>query len=123
MAFQKGNRLGPGGKKGNKGGRPTKIQQEIKQVAAEIARQFIDDHVQDFLESYLALGKGTVIERLDKKGKKVRLIMLDPATVRHAIDKFVPPIEKREHSGEVGVRPWMADVDPRLLKKKKKLLE
>ena len=30
-----------------------------------------------------------------------------------------PPIEKHEHSGEVGVRPLIVDVDPQLLQKKK----
>ena len=49
----------------------------------------------------------------------MKLVMLDPATVRHAIDKFIPPIEKVQHSGEIGVRPWIADVDPQLEKKKK----
>jgi hypothetical protein len=49
----------------------------------------------------------------------VKLVLLDPATVRHAIDKFIPPIEKVQHSGEIGVKAWVVDVDPRLEKKKK----
>ena len=118
MPFKKGNKLGRHGRQNPPGGRPTKIQAEIKKAATEIAREFIEDHVQDFLDSYLDLGKGKVIERLDKKGNVVQLVMLDPATVRHAIDKFIPPIEKHERSGEIGVRPWTVDVDPRLKKKK-----
>src|SRR5882672_4566818 len=94
MPFKKGNKLGRHGRQNPAGGRPTKIQAEIKKAATEIAREFIEDHVQDFLDSYLDLGKGKVIERLDKKGNVVQLVMLDPATVRHAIDNFTPPIEK-----------------------------
>ena len=38
--FLKGNKYGPGGKKGNKGGRPTKEQTEVKKLAAEMAREY-----------------------------------------------------------------------------------
>src|SRR4030095_9546927 len=93
MPFKKGNKLGRHGRQNPPGGRPTKIQAEIKKAATEIAREFIEDHVQDFLDSYLDLGKGKVIERLDKDGKIVKLVMLDPATVRHAIDKILPDEE------------------------------
>ena len=120
MPFVKGKRHpNQGGKRIPAGGRPTKVQQEIKKEAAQIAREFIEDHVQDFLDSYLSLGTGKVIERLDKDGKVVKLIMLDPATVRHAIDKLVPTVQKIEHGGELGVRPWVVDVDPQLIERKK----
>ena len=75
MRFQKGNKFSKGGTKANKGGRPSKEQQEIKKAAAEIAREFIETHVQKFLDSYLRLSTGKFI---------------DPATVRHAIDKILP---------------------------------
>jgi hypothetical protein len=90
MKFEKGNKLAKGGKRNPPGGRPTKEQQEIKKEAAQLAREFIETHVQKFLDSYLDLGTGKVIERLDKDGKVVKLVMLDPATVRHAIDKILP---------------------------------
>jgi hypothetical protein len=90
MRFQKGNKLAKGGKRNPPGGRPTKEQQEIKKAAAEIAKEFLETHVQGFLDSYLDLGTGKVIERLDKNGTVVKLVMLDPATVRHAIDKILP---------------------------------
>jgi hypothetical protein len=100
--YVKGQRLpGQGGRRNPPGGRPTKEQQEIKKQAAEIAeeskkqaaqiaKEFIDTHVQQFLDSYLGLGTGKVIERKCKDGKVVKLVMLDPATVRHAIDKILP---------------------------------
>jgi hypothetical protein len=75
MRFQKGNKFSKGGTRGNKGGRPSKEQQEIKKAAADIAREFIETHVQKFLDSYLRLSTGKFI---------------DPATVRHAIDKILP---------------------------------
>jgi hypothetical protein len=75
MKFEKGNKAAKGGRRNPPDGRPTKEQQEIKEEAAQIAREFIDAHVQDFLDSYLKLGKGKA---------------LDPATVRHAIDKILP---------------------------------
>jgi hypothetical protein len=90
MKFQTGNKLAKGGKRNPPGGRPTKEQQEIKKEAAQIAKEFIETHVQGFLDSYLDLGTGKVIERLDKDGNVVKLVMIDPATVRHAIDKILP---------------------------------
>jgi hypothetical protein len=96
MKFQKGNKFAKGGRRNPPGGRPTKKQQEIKKAAAEIAKEFIETHVQRFLDSYLDLGTGKVIERLDKDGNVVKLVMLDPATVRHAIDKILPD-EQMQH--------------------------
>src|SRR5262245_41695443 len=83
MPFDKRNKYGKGGKR--KGaGRPTKTKREIKKEAAIIAKEFIETHIQSFLKSYLKLGTG----------KK-----LDPATVRHAIDKFVPPRAAEDAKG------------------------
>jgi hypothetical protein len=102
MKFQKGNKLAKGGKRNPPGGRPTKEQQEIKKAAAQIAKEFIETHVQKFLDSYLDLAAGKVIERLDKDGNVVELVMLDPATVRHAIDKILPD-EQMQHAQPVQI--------------------
>jgi hypothetical protein len=96
MKFQYGDKFAKGGKRPG-AGRPTKEQQEIKKQAAEVAREFIETHVQKFLDSYLDLAAGKVIERLDKDGKVVKLVMIDPATVRHAIDKILPD-EQMQHA-------------------------
>jgi len=74
MKFEKGNQAAKRRKR-RAGGRPTKEHQEIKKAAAEIAREFIETHVQKFLDSHLRLSTGKFI---------------DPATVRHAIDKILP---------------------------------
>jgi len=102
MKFQKGNKAANGGRRNPPGGRPTKEQQEIKKEAAQIAKEFIETHVQGFLDSYLDLGTGKVIERLDKDGNVVKLVMLDPATVRHAIDKILPD-EQMQHAQPVQI--------------------
>ena len=91
--YVKGQRQpGQGGRRNPPGGRPTNEQQELKKAAAEIAREFIETHVQGFLDSYLDLGTGKLIEQKNKAGKtvKVKFIPADPATVRHAIDKILP---------------------------------
>jgi hypothetical protein len=92
MPFKKGERLPNQGGKREGAGRPSKEQREIKKAAAEIAKEFIETHVQGFLDSYLDLGTGKVIEQKNKAGKtvKVKFIPADPATVRHAIDKILP---------------------------------
>jgi hypothetical protein len=103
--YVKGQRQpGQGGRRSPPGGRPTREQAEIKKEAAEIkkeaaqiAKEFIETHVQGFLDSYLDLGTGKVIERLDKDGNVVKLVMIDPATVRHAIDKILPD-EQMQHA-------------------------
>ena len=82
MRFEKGNKLAKGGRRNPPGGRPTKEQQEIKKAAAEIARGFIETNVQKFLDSYIRLSTGKFI---------------DPATVRHAIDKILPD-EQMQHA-------------------------
>ena len=97
MRFQKGNRFSKGGTRGNKGGRPSKEQQEIKKAAAEIAREFIETHVQKFVASYLRLSTGKFI---------------DPATVRHAIDKILPD-EQMEAPQQIKIEfLQFADVGP-----------
>ena len=84
MPFQKGNKLSPGGKRGNKGGRPTREQQAKKQ---------------SFLEA--------LIKERDKQAAKLairyfEMAQSDPPTMRHAVDKIMPnPKVDVEHSGTV----------------------
>ena len=117
--FEKGHKLAKGGRRDPPGGRPTKEQQEIKKAAKEIAQEYIETHIKPLMETYIGLAAGKVVTRRTPEGKKEFELSVDPSTTRHAIDKFIPPIEKHEHSGEVGVRPWIVDVDPQLEKKKK----
>ena len=104
MKFQKGNNFSRGGKKGNKGGRPTKTEIEVRKQAAEIAQEYIEAEVKSIMETWLGLAIGQVVERMTPEGKKKFELKVDPATVRHAVDKLVPAAAtKVEHGGAIGV--------------------
>ena len=104
MKFQKGNKLSPGGQKGNKGGRPSKSEIEVRKLAADIAREYIEASIKPIMETWLSLAIGRVVERMTSEGKKEFRLEVDPATVRHAVDKLVPfAATKVEHGGAIGV--------------------
>src|SRR5215510_13897581 len=112
MRFQKGNKLSKGGTIGNKGGRPSKEQQEIKKAAAEIAREFIEKNVQPILETYLGLAAGKVVKRIAEDGAKSFELSVDPPTTRHAIDKLLPD-EQMESAQQIKIEfLQFADVGP-----------
>lgn len=67
-------------------GRPRKQEAEFKRIGAEFARKYIEDQLRPVLDAYLALGIGK------KTGKRRRV--LDPATTRHIVERFVPPAPK-----------------------------
>ena len=104
MKFQKGNKLSRGGIKGNKGGRPTKSEIEVRKQAEKIAYEWIASQVKPIMETWLGLACGQVVERMTPEGKKKFELKVDPATVRHAVDKLVPfAATKVEHGGAIGV--------------------
>ena len=112
MRFQKGNKFSKGGSKGNKGGRPSKEQQEIKKAAAEIAREYIEKNVQPILETYLGLAAGKVVKRIAEDGAKTFELSVDPPTTRHAIDKLLPD-EQMESPQQIKIEfLQFADVGP-----------
>lgn len=91
MPFQKGNRLGKGGRK--KGaGRPSREQAKNKQTAAEIAREYIEQHVQPVLANYLKLANGWNETRYSD-GLPYEAFCYDGATTRHFVDKVLPEIK------------------------------
>ena len=56
------------------------------------------------METWLALAMGRVVERMTPEGKKEFRLEVDPATVRHAVDKLVASAAtKVEHTGAIGV--------------------
>src|SRR5262245_38833449 len=112
MRFQKGNKFSKGGTKGNKGGRPTNQQQEIKKAAREIAREYIEKNVQPILETYVGLAAGKVVDRIGKDGTKTFELAVDPPTTRHAIDKLLPD-KQMESSQQIKIEfLQFADVGP-----------
>jgi hypothetical protein len=75
MKFEKGHKFSRGGTKGNKGGRPTREQAELKIAAAEAVKRYIERHA-------VKLAKRYVERALAAKADKVLM---------HAIDRLVPP--------------------------------
>ena len=88
MPFTKGNKLSPGGKKGNKGGRPTKEAAEVKKALIDKYWVEVEKHLDSVMAKYF-------------KAKDAP---------RDVINRAVPYAKTEiEHSGEVGVRPWIVD--------------
>lgn len=77
--FKKGNKLSRGGRKGNKGGRPTKKELALRQAELE----------------GLAKAKAALERELGKRAAKLakrycELAERDAATTRHAVDRVLP---------------------------------
>lgn len=70
-------------RKARRGGRPTKLQQEIKRLATDMAKKYLEDHLKPILDTYISLATGS------PSGKK--RCKLDPATTRHTVERFIGP--------------------------------
>lgn len=81
MPFQPGHKLAKGGARPG-AGRPKKKDIEIRKAAAELAREFIEQHAEPVLNAYLGLATGEKVGR--------RKFKIDPATTRHVVDKLLP---------------------------------
>lgn len=90
MPFQKGNTYGNRPKPNNR--RPRKQEVEVKKAAAVIAREYIESHVDPFLESYRQLVAGRMVKHFNNQtGEHIYdQWEIDAPTVRHAIDKLLP---------------------------------
>jgi hypothetical protein len=91
--FQKGHKFAKGGKREG-AGRPTKEQAAEKESFRQALERKREELAEELANAYYDMALGTRDET---------------ATMRHVVDKVIPPIEKYEHSGEVGVRPWVVD--------------
>lgn len=85
--FEKGNKAAKGNRHHRGGGRPTNEQKEQERLEAEFARKRMEDHLKPVLDTYIALATG----RPMKKGSRH---LVDPATLRDYVAKFVPPAPK-----------------------------
>jgi hypothetical protein len=101
MRFEKGNKAAKGGKRNPPGGRPTKAALEAQEARLAVWQKELEKN-----ELILA-------RRYVKRAMKSDRVLIDAR-------KATVPDAKQEiqHSGEIGVRPWLVDVDPRLEKKK-----
>jgi len=83
MKFQKGHKLAKGGKRNPPGGRPTKLQAEVKRLAADMVKKYIEDRLRPIMDTYISLASGEPCGRARRR--------FDPATCRHAVERFIGP--------------------------------
>ena len=84
MPFVKGKKHPrQGGRQNPPGGRPTKLQQEVKKLAADYVKKYIEDRLKPIVDAYISLASGEPCGRARHR--------LDSATVRHVIERFVGP--------------------------------
>ena len=88
MKFQRGNTYSRGGTKGNRG-RPTDVKRKAKRLAAEFARKYVEDRLKPIMDAYISLATG---QRVGNSRRK-----LDPATCRHAVERFLGPAPRTLH--------------------------
>jgi len=112
-------RTAKGGKRNPPGGRPTKLQQEVKKAVAQIVQGYIEEHIKPVLESYFKLTQGREVKHYDHKGKLAYTEeVIDGSTVRHWIDKFVPPAKQEFYfTGDFKTKIRQEVID-RILKRK-----
>lgn len=89
MAFKTGNKVGEKRKR-RRGGRPNRAEAEakrrdaeVKRLAAELAKKYLEDHLKPILDAYISLATGMKVGNHRRK--------LDPATTRHAVERFIGP--------------------------------
>lgn len=81
--FKKGQKNPKARENGKKGGRPTKLQQEVKRLAADAAKKYLEDHLKPIMDAYISAASGKRCGRFKRK--------FDPATCRHAMERFIGP--------------------------------
>jgi hypothetical protein len=95
VGFQKGNKLSPGGKKGNKGGRPSKEKLEIREEVKRLVQLELEKHAMAVIGAGRKIATGVKRRKHNPKtGKVYYEIEYDGAMIRHWIDKFIPDAAK-----------------------------
>ena len=90
MRFQKGQRRPNQGGKRARAGRPTKEEKARRQWVEAELRKLLFQHGKEIVDEAIRLGKGGKIKKRSS-----------PATIRHMVDKLLPPVERVQHSGNV----------------------
>lgn len=88
--FGKGNKIAPGGKR--KGaGRKRKDHHEVIARAELIAKDYIETKLKPILDQYITLARGRWVQHYNQQtgAKTYREFEVDPATLRHFVDKFI----------------------------------
>jgi hypothetical protein len=91
MKFQNGNKLSRGGKKGNKGGRPTNQQKANEAEAIRIAREMLAACFGELIELAKKVCKGVKVRKHHPRTGVIYYEKeYDTATLRFLIDRFIP---------------------------------
>lgn len=85
MAFKHGNSAAKN-RKARRGGRPTREQRKIKLTYEQ------------------AFNKRIAQRAVAAANKYIDFAMTDPATARHMADKFIPPVQKIEHTADLEIK-------------------
>ena len=88
ILFQKGNKKAKGGKRMG-AGRKSNEAKRITKEATVIAREFLEKHMKEVLHVYLENAKGHYETRYNEKGDSHDVWVVDYATTRHYLDKFL----------------------------------
>lgn len=120
MKFQKGNKHGRHGKQPG-AGRPTKQQQEVKKLVAEMGRAYIEKNVDPILKAYLQLAGGRKVKHYNQQtGKYIYTEWeVDAPTLRHWIDKLVPAARQEIDIQTHGTVIVKTNVDPYASRRKR----
>jgi hypothetical protein len=89
--FERGHKLAKGGKRTG-AGRLTNQKAAAKKLVAEMVRDYVEKHVRPVLETYRKNAVGHYEKRWTegKDPKEYEVWVVDAATTRHWIDKFLP---------------------------------
>lgn len=77
---------GPGGRRR----KDSKEVREAKRLASDIARDYIETHIQPVLNTYLKLAEGWTEKRFALNGEEYEVFKYDGQTTRHFVDKILP---------------------------------
>ncbi len=66
-----------------RGGRPSKLQAEVKRLAADLAKKYLESHMKPIMDAYISAASGEKCGRFKRK--------FDPPTCRHAVERFLGP--------------------------------
>lgn len=105
MPFAPGNKAASN-RKHARGGRPNREKMKLKALAAQIAREYIEKHVEKVLKTYLELAAGRWVTHRQYDANKGKVITfkefeVDGPTLRHYVDKILPMAQP----GQLPVQP------------------
>lgn len=98
MPFQPGHKLAKGGKR--KGaGRKSNTEKAIQKTVEERIRAYIEQKIDPVLSTYFKNAEGHYETRYTALGQAYEVWVVDAATTRHWIDKFVPARAPEDKKG------------------------